>query len=395
MSAPPINGFKLLSDEGYQSVWKTQYHVYISEAPFVDVLPQIPVGWEAYSYARTLTDVPAKGLLTIRPLRNAPSLPPASELPKLEYKTIAQAATAGTGIEKRGGNVKLENLHVEGYSHNIDVQGSTTLILKNVRSIRSYRDKPEDRYGGQGIYFEDVDSTRMEEVFFGYNGYSRDNPRPGDFTMFRQGVYIDAKNNKVAIFDPLAPYNAACGIQNRANECEIRGGLLIGNANNIMNAVGRMKLYDTTIYDANYYWDGSGWVGQVGVYAYWPIEMRNVWIIGRQGQADRLPAPGQGGAKKYIPGGVICDPKWEHPDAKPSPVPLSKMIDAQDCLISGWPDASGQNSPFRNFDGKGFVVRNKALTYSPTLALEACLKNEISIKETIRRISDAIRSQIP
>jgi hypothetical protein len=343
--------------------------------------------------------------LNFKVVEAPPPPPPPPPLPSLTVMKPEAGKPRDHGLAyNKGGDLVVENLHVEGFGHNIVAQNAKSLKVNNVRTCRAWREQSKDIFAGQGLYLFNIAGQVVVTGFFARdNGWQKDKP-PIDLTEYRHGVYANfgGGGNGGPVFDTcIIAGSCNTGIQLRAGGV-IRNSVFLDSATAIAAVMGNFRLENCTIYDGHYHnsrvVDSSGktviksWTAHTALTALWPGVLRDVWIVGRPGQGDD---PGLVPNVKCFPqGAVSVSGMWGgangHPEWKPSPVPVK--LDAKDCVIAGWP---GQ--PFtgdRKHDGSGFVVKNSTVSYDYKPVLDAVERNEISIAEAVKTLHQQIRSKV-
>lgn len=323
-------------------------------------------------------------------------------LPKLTRMVAPITGKRGEGIAiVRKPNYSLKDTHIEGYNSNLTIQYVTgPVTVDNYRGCRAWRDEPKDIFKGHALYMDKLDGpTKITNFLARDNGWQTGKP-PLDLSQFRHGVYSNFGAKNPLFENCIIAGSANVGIQLRGGGV-IRNCVFLDNSVAVYAVMGNCTIENCTIYDGHYHctWgtkDGqtvvNSWTSNSGVQIIWPTVMRDVWIIGRPGQGND---PGLvPNVKCYAAGAVGTTNFWGggagHSDWKPAPGGVK--LDAKDCLISGWP-----GKPFagdRPHDGTGFVVKTNPVTYNYKPVLDAVERNEISIKDAIKKLHAEIRALV-
>ncbi len=175
-------------------------------------------------------------------------------------------------------------------------------------------------------------------------------------------------------------------------------------------AMGNVTLEDVTIYGGNYYWTkdqhGQAWTGMVGIAAYWPVTLNNVWIVGRPDQAAGDATVKASGIIRKYPGPAIqlntqkADPA--HPDWKPPPAGTRLVTVGPGCVVAGWP--LNPMSP-TTFGGSGMTAANAAelakirvtstpVQYDYGSVLADVEANRVGIFDAVEKLKAGIRGGV-
>jgi hypothetical protein len=329
-----------------------------------------------------------------------PVVTPPAEVPSRLKRKVAPAwGVRGFGIQSivRGAVVTVLDTHVEGYTTNVSIEHAASVTVRNLRSVRAWRDDPTPTdaklYNGQGIYLDDIAGVVVvRESLFGWNGWQWGHPLV-DRTQYRHGAYNNFGCLNPLYEDCILVGNPACGGQFRGGGT-CRRCVFLDNGVGVLASMGNLVLEDCLIYGGNYFrvFDSKGeaWTGMAAITAYWPVTARGELLIAaRPGQAAGDATVKATGNRRLYPAPAIQasrqgnDPahrEWHQP---PAGAALFSLAPGATCTVAGWPAGPYGGGAVDNlFAARAAQAAGKELTPAQKAALadKTALATEAELK---------------
>ena len=279
------------------------------------------------------------------------------------------------------GDLFARDLHIDGYEDGVVIEGTGNrpALVENVRVLNTWRTSPERCFKGQGVYADAAGAVTIRGCFGHRLGWRPGCP-PADRNNFRHGVYSNFDVASLLIEDSWIDEAACAGIQARGpviirrcliTECAVGMLLLAGAVVEEVTVYGGRPRYNPPEPPdpaAGKSARPASWTGDTALSIYHPARVRDLWIVGRTGQADDVDLiPG---LRTYHMGAVVGSgsyPKsqWRPPiDARGEVI--RDLLTAADSRVVGWPGPAFAGD--RPHDGSGFRVGGAAIDVRELIA---------------------------
>jgi hypothetical protein len=337
---------------------------------------------------------------TTSPIVITPATQPT--LPALTQRIAPAIGVRGDGYRIAASQTSAGGFCVDGFEQNIVVQDHPLpCTLSDFFSLRPHHPIPDvpGTYKGQCLYADKCGPLVVRGYYARSAGKWQGMPAK-DNDRFRHAIYSNFGVQSLTVEDSWLDDATCAGIQSRGPVATIRR-CFISECGIALLLVSGATVEDCTIYGGNVYHfpadpatgKPASWAGDVAIQAYYPVTLRNVWIVGKPGQsADNTSLAG---LKTYHLGAVVSGGDYSKSEWKPPVGPdgkrIRKLVTATDCVIAGWPGPAFDGAA--KHDGSGFTV--KPTPVDVTAQIEAIRSDmearRISVADAVARAQSVVR----
>jgi len=347
------------------------------------------------------TTLPIPPVPATRPIEIVPQTKPVL-LPAMVQRTAPAKNVRGDGFRIPPAQTTATAFVADGWEQNVVVENHPLpTTLYDFFSVRSHPQlpEPEGTYRGQGFYANKCGPIVIDGYYARQSGWQQGQP-PQKRDRFRHHIYSNFECQGLIVRNSWLDDAACAAIQSRGPAAEVEDCFLTANGIAMLFTSGA-KLKRITIYGGHCYYfpadpatgKPASWAGDVALQAYYPVDMEDIWIVGKPGQgADVTSIPG---LKTYhlgaiVSGGNYGKPEWTPPkDSHGNRI--TKLVTARNCRIVGWPGESFAGaSPH---DGSGFIVAGRPVDVNAEIdAIRSLMETrQITIKEAVARAQAVVR----